>query len=74
MSDKKEKRSEMKEKAAAKKAGIYSPLGAKKMSAKEKAEFKSRFVKAAKASQAMKAEKTVINSPKYRAVKTSKKS
>lgn len=90
MSDKKEKRSEMKMKKTLKtglhspseamkmkktlKTGIYSPLGAKKMSAKEKAEFKSRFVKAAKASQAMKAEKTVINSPKYKAVKTSKKS
>ena len=51
------------------KTGIYSPLGAKKMSSKEKAEFKSKFVKA-KGKQAMKAEKTVINSPKYKAVKT----
>ena len=68
MSDPKEKKKAMKMKKTLK-TGIYSPLGAKKMSSKEKAEFKSKFVKANAGKQAMKAEKTV-NSPKYKAVKT----
>jgi hypothetical protein len=54
------------------KTGIYSPLGAKKMSAKEKAEFKAKFAKAKAGKQAMKAEKTVSTTPKYKAVKTIK--
>ena len=43
MSDLKEKKKAMKKKKTPK-TGIYSPLGAKKMSSKEKAEFKSKFV------------------------------
>ena len=70
MSNPKEKKKATMKMKKTLKAGLYSPLGAKKMSSKEKAEFKSKFVKAKAGKQAMKAEKTVINSPKYKAVKT----